>query len=118
LRPSPLRLICSPDHPGAEHLEQHLGIGRVVAQIGDDEGIVVMAAVDRGERNRSGTAIEPLRQFFEFDDAEAPLSDWTVAADDGGRAVAAASDIVSDDQRVEARPCARVIRIVSHGVLP
>jgi hypothetical protein len=41
-----------PDHPCAKRLDQHLGISRVVAQIGDDEGIVVVAPVDRRERTR------------------------------------------------------------------
>jgi len=39
--PSPARVICSPMTRRAERLREHLGIGGVVTQVGDDERIVV-----------------------------------------------------------------------------
>ena len=60
------------NHARAKRLEQHLGVGRVVAQVRDDQRIVVVTAIDRRQRARARTAIKSLRQLFELSDAEQP----------------------------------------------
>ena len=54
------------NHARTKRLEQHLGIGRVVAQIGDDESIGIVAAINRRERTGPRTSIKSLWQLFEF----------------------------------------------------
>ena len=102
-----------PNHALAEGLQQHLGVGGVVAEIGDDQRIVVVAAVDlppsalaRALPNR------PCGSSSSFRDPEQASSAGRVAADDRGRAIAAAADIMGDDQRFEDGPGVDVIWIV------
>jgi hypothetical protein len=40
------------DHPTTKGLMQHLGIGRVIAEIRDDQRIAIVARIDRGQRVR------------------------------------------------------------------
>jgi hypothetical protein len=42
---------------GAERVKQHLGVGRVVAEVCDNESIVIIAAIDHGERAGTRTSV-------------------------------------------------------------
>jgi len=44
-------------HPRTECLEQNLGVGRVIAEIGDNERIGIVTAINR--RQRAGTRALP-----------------------------------------------------------
>ena len=59
-----------PDDAPAKRLVQHLGIGRVIAQVGDDQRIVVMATINVRQRARASAAIQTLRQLFQFGDSQ------------------------------------------------
>jgi hypothetical protein len=84
-------------------------ISRVVAEIGDNESIVVVAAINRRQRIGTRTAIKPLRQLLGVQNAKEPRRNWTIAADDGGRPIAPAPHILRhfsrrcDDERQTAR---------------
>ena len=82
--PSPWRLICSPITRWPKVSQQHLGVGRVIAEVGDNESIVAMAPIDRRQRARPRTAKQVLRQFFGLANPEQPSPIRRVAADDGG----------------------------------
>ena len=47
-------------------LEQRLGIGCIVTQIGNDDSFVIIAAVNHRERVSTRTSIEALRQLLEL----------------------------------------------------
>ena len=48
-----------PDHPRTKGLEQHLGIAWVIAEIGHDQRIAVVSAVDRRQRAGARAAKSP-----------------------------------------------------------
>jgi hypothetical protein len=48
-------------HPRTKRFEQNLGIGRVVAEVCNDEGIMVVLAINRRQRIGTGTVKKPLR---------------------------------------------------------
>jgi hypothetical protein len=50
------------NHARTERLEQHLGVGWVVAKICDNDSIGLMAAIDHCERTGTRTSIKPLRE--------------------------------------------------------
>ena len=58
------------NHPRAKGLEQDLGVGRVVAEVGNDEGVMVVLAINRRRRIGTRTAIKPLRQLRGLQNAE------------------------------------------------
>src|SRR5262249_48209258 len=102
----------------AKGLEQLLSIAGVVAQIGDDQTIPVIAGIDLRQRTGARTANEALRQLVECRDAK---DSWRIAgkaADHRGRAIAAAADVVGDQQRVKARPKAWVKKTGTHRTAP
>ena len=43
------------NHPRTERLVQHFGVGRIIAQIGDNESIGIVVAINR--RQRAGTVL-------------------------------------------------------------
>src|SRR5215208_6390602 len=86
-----------PDHARSKRLQQHLGIGRIIAEIRHNERIVVVAPIDRRQRARPRTTEQVLRQFFGLANPEQPSAIWRVAADDSGRAISTASDIMGYD---------------------
>src|SRR5947208_16169014 len=92
------------DHPGTKCLEQHLDIGRIVAEVRDNQRIAMVAAVNRRQRARPRASKQTLRQFFDVANSEQALPVRTVAADDRSRTIAAAADIMGDDHRPETRP--------------
>src|SRR6516165_6270783 len=55
-----------PNHPRTKKLHQVLSITRVVAQIGDDQRIAVVAGINLRQLAGTRAAIEVLRQLVEF----------------------------------------------------
>ena len=53
-----------PDHTPTKGLVQHFGIARIIAEVGDNQRIVVMSAINCRERARARAATQPLRQLF------------------------------------------------------
>ena len=99
------------NHARTKRLEQHLGVGRVVAEIGDNESIGIVAAINRRERAGTGAAIEALRQLRKLPNSKQPRRDWTVAADDSGRTITTAPHIMRNDERLETGPSVGIIPI-------
>ena len=97
------------NHARTKGLQQHLGIGRIVAEIRDDQRIVIVAAIDRRQRAGTRTSKQALRQLFGLADSEQPSPVGRVAADDRGRTIAAAPDIMGNDQGLENGPAVDVI---------
>src|SRR5262249_36905910 len=54
------------NHARTKRLLQHLGVGRVVAEICDNESIGIIAAINRRERAGTCTSIKPLRELLEL----------------------------------------------------
>ena len=59
-----------PNDARPKGLHQLLSIAGVVAQIGDNQRIALIAGVNLGQRAGARTAIEALRQLVEFRDAQ------------------------------------------------
>ena len=74
----------------AKRIEQRLGISGVIAQISDNESVVVVTAINRRQCACARAAIETFRQFLQLFYAKQSWPGWTVAADDGGRTITAA----------------------------
>ena len=89
---------------GAKRVDQGLGIGHIIAQISDNESVVVVTAINRCQCACARAAIKTLRQFFQLLYAEQPRPGRTVAADDGGRTIATAPDVMRDNEGPEAGP--------------
>ena len=51
------------NHARTKRLVQHLAIGRVVAEICDNDSIGLIAAIDHCERTGTRTSIKPLREL-------------------------------------------------------
>src|SRR5262245_30755508 len=58
------------NHAWTKRLKQHLGVARVVAEIRNNESIVIIAAIDRGERAGTRTSVKSLRQLLGLLDAD------------------------------------------------
>src|SRR5438132_1467324 len=71
-------------------LDQDFGVGRIEGDVSHDQRAVVVATVDSGERVGARGAEQTLRQLLGLADAKQPLTTRAVAADHGGRAIAAA----------------------------
>ena len=95
--PSPRWVICSPITRGPNVLEQRFQITGVVAEIGHDERVVVIAAIDRGQRIRSRAAVEAERKFFKLAEAHQGGLERAAATHHGRGPVPAAADIMGDD---------------------
>ena len=89
------------NHPRAKGLEQLLAVTAVVAQVSDDQRISVVAGVNLRQGTGARTAIEALRQFVEFCDAQDSRSIPRKAAHHRGRPIAAATHIMGDQQQVK-----------------
>ena len=106
------------NHPRTKRLEQNLGVGRVAAEICDNERITIVAAINRRQRAGTRTSVKPLRQLLELLDAKEPRLERPVAADDGSRTIATAPDIMRHDQRFETGPGIGVIPIEDRRSAP
>jgi hypothetical protein len=51
------------NHARTKRLVHHLGVGRVVAEICDNESVAIIAAIDRCELARTRTSIKPLPEL-------------------------------------------------------
>ena len=69
-----------PNDARAKGLHQLLSIAGVVAQIGDNQRIAVIAGINLGQSAGARTAIEPLRQLIEFLDAKDSRRIATIAS--------------------------------------
>src|SRR6516225_5114125 len=58
------------NHARTKCLKQHLGVGRVVTEICNNESIVIVAVIDRGERAGTPTSVKSLRQLLGLLDAD------------------------------------------------
>src|SRR5690242_15064357 len=94
-----------------EGLIQKLAIACLVAKIGDNQGITVVAPVDFGQRTRSRAAVETLRQFLKVTKADYVGLKWTAAANHCGGTVTHPADIVSDNEWLEHVPSFRSIGV-------
>ena len=83
----------------AKPLKQDLGVARVIAQIGNDEGLAVVPAINRCQCFRARAGVEPLRQFIKVLEIDELRRKRAVSADNRRRAVFRAADIVRDDER-------------------
>ena len=83
----------------AKPLEQDLGVGRVIAQIGNDERPAVVQAINRCECFRARAGVEPLRQFIEVPEIDELRRKRAASADNRRRAVFCAANIVRNDER-------------------
>ena len=88
----------------AKPLEQDLGVGRVIAQIGNDERPAVVQAINRCQCFRARAGVEPLRQFIEVLEIDELRRKRAASADNRRRAVFRAADIVRDDGRLAEIP--------------
>jgi hypothetical protein len=68
------------DYPFPKGLIQHLGIGRVVAEIGDNEGIAVVTRVNRRQRVCPRISREILRKLLDVANSEQAWTVGTIAA--------------------------------------
>jgi hypothetical protein len=60
-----MRTDLNPNHAkGAECVKQHLGIGRVIAEICDNEGIGIVATISGRERAGTRAPMNPLRELL------------------------------------------------------
>ena len=83
----------------AKPLKQDLGVGRVIAQIGNDERLAVVQAINRCQCFRARAGVELLRQFVEVPEIDELRRKRAASADNRRRAVFCAADIVRDDER-------------------
>ena len=72
------------DHALAKGFKERIGVARIIAQISNNESIVVIKAIDLRQRAGTGVAKKTLGQFIEFANAEQPGLIRTVAANDCG----------------------------------
>ena len=109
-----------PDQAGAKSLKQILGIAYIIAEIGHDQGIVVVAAIDCQKCTGPLAAVKTEREFAELADTEPARRNGAVATDNGRRTVAAAADIMSDHEWIEAGPGSGVVVDVlpTHRIIP
>src|SRR6516165_928999 len=87
--------------PAAESLDQDFGIARIIAEIGNNQGIVVVLAIDCRQCVGTIRPEQVLRQLVGRDDAQLLSSIWITATDHCGGAVAAERDIMRDDRLIE-----------------
>ena len=92
------------DHPRAECLVEHLAITCIIAEIGNDQSIAAITAINLCKRTGAGMSIKSLRQFEEFAYSQKARRKRTIATDHSGRTITATPDIVGDDRRPETRP--------------
>ena len=97
----------------AKPLKQDLGVGRVIAQIGNDEGLAVVQAINRCQCFRARAGVEPLRQFIEVPEIDELRRKRAASADNRRRAVFCAADIVRDDERPAELPGVADVRTLS-----
>ena len=69
-----------PDDARTKGLEQHLGIGRVIAQVGDDQRVALVTAVDARQRAGARAAVEAKRQLIELSDPGDAMLKWAPTA--------------------------------------
>src|ERR1039458_631128 len=72
------------DQATTKSLEQRLGIGCIITQIGNDESLAIIAAVNHRECVSTRTSIEALRQLCELLHADQIRREWAPSADDSG----------------------------------
>lgn len=70
------------------------------AEVRDNQCVVIVTSIDRRQRACPRVSNQVLRQLFGFANSEQLSSIRRVAADHGGRTIAAASDIMGYDQGV------------------
>src|SRR5438874_9435736 len=93
-----------PDHPRPKRVIQVLGIARVTAEVCDNQGIVIVATINRRQRARPGTAELVLRQLLELGDPDQRGLKRPRTADHRGRAIMATPDIMGDNARLKHSP--------------
>jgi hypothetical protein len=104
-----------PDHArGAECVKQHLGVGRVVAEVCDNDSIRMVATIDNRERASTRASIKPLWELLGLFNSSQPRLEWAEPADDSGRSIATAPHIMRDDERPETGPNVGIIAIKHH----
>src|SRR6516225_9652463 len=100
----------NPNHAkGAECVKQRLGIGRVIAEICDNEGIGIVATINGRERAGTRASIKPLRELFGLFNPSQPWLEWAEPADNSGRTIATAPHIMRDDGRPETGPSVGIL---------
>ena len=82
------------NHARPKHLEQRFGVGIVAAQIGDNERIGIVLAINPRERAGTRSSIESCGSSLELANAEQPRLEGTVSADDSGRTILTAPHIM------------------------
>ncbi len=87
------------DDPRSEHREQDFGVGRIVAQISNDQVPAAELAINNGKFIGARAAIKALPKFGEFACKHEIGRIRAPAANDGGGAVLTASYIMGDDAR-------------------
>src|SRR5215471_6645712 len=105
----------NPNHAkGAECVKQHLGVGRIVAEVCDNDSIRMVAAIDNRERAGTRGSIKPLRELLGLFNSSQPRLEWAEPADHSGRSIASVPHIMRDDERAEAGPSVGIISIKHH----
>ena len=80
-------------------LDQHLGIGCVIAQIDNDERFVVVKAINRCQRFGARTSVQPLRQFMEIFEPDSPGANGLLPPTTAVERSFVCADIMRDDDR-------------------
>src|SRR5262245_29170761 len=105
----------NPDHArGAERVKQHLGIGRIVAEVCNNNSIRMVAAIDNRERAGTSASIKPLWELLGLFNSSQPGLEWAQPADNSGRSISAVPHIMRDDERAETGPSVGIISIKHH----
>src|SRR5262245_29901191 len=100
----------NPNHAkGAECVKQYLGVGRVVAEICDNDSIRMVAAIDNRERAGTRASIKPLRELLGLFNSSQPRLEWAEPADHSGRSIASVPHIMCDDERPETGPSGGIL---------
>src|SRR5262245_19177754 len=105
----------NPNHASrTECVKQHLGIGRIVAEVCDNDSIRMVAAIDNRERAGTRASIKPLWELLGLFNSSQPRLVWAQPADNSGRSISSVPHIMSDDERAETGPSVGIISIKHH----
>ena len=70
-----------PDHAGGKGLDENLSVSCVIAEVGNDQRVVVVVSIDGGLRIGTFRSEQILRQLMGGKDAQLPVTVRIVAAD-------------------------------------